>query len=122
MTADRVIAALSRLRLNTVAREEHLCAILEGVFFEESFRFCSQVRLAVAARIDFLIEGGIGVEVKAGPVPYGSTVRQLRRYAGSDRVSSLLLVTERGLPGLPESLLGKPVRQVALQQLWGIAS
>ena len=122
MTAERLIAALSSLRLQTVAREEDLCAVLEKAFVTQGLMFWTQVQLGEGNRIDFLIEGGLGVEVKNGSVAWTPTVKQLERYAASEHVTSLLLVTERGLPGLPESLLGKPVHQLALQQLWGIAS
>lgn len=122
MTVDRVIAALRGLRLHTVAREDVLYGVVELALVGEGLVFRPQVRLGPGARIDYVVEGDLGVEVKAGPVAFAPMVRQLERYAASGIIESLLLVTERGLPGLPERLLGKPVHQVALQQLWGIAS
>lgn len=70
-------------------------AALQGsIFVALDFMFCDperEVCLNVADRIDFLV-GNVGVEVKVkGAV--GEVTRQLFRYAKSDRISSLLLVT-----------------------------
>ena len=119
---DRVVTALSRLRLNTVPRETSLYCLLERVFLAEGIAFNPQVWVAPASRIDYLLEGGVGVEVKSGVVDRRRILAQLERYAASDVVRSLLLVTERGVSGLPREMAGKRVRQVSLQGLWGIAS
>lgn len=64
-------------------------------------------------RIDFLC-GTVGIEVKiAGPV--AAVTRQLFRYAESDRIDGLILVTTRSSHKLvPNEILSKPVFVVHL--------
>jgi hypothetical protein len=80
--------------------------------------FQSEVWLNPKDRIDFLIQG-IGVEVKcndsAGGVSLSSVTRQLWRYAQSDRIQSLILVTTRSKHvDLPSIILKKPLTVIYL--------
>ena len=78
-----------------------------------------EVPLSATDRIDFLIpteDGGLGIEVKVD----GSTsavARQLQRYAESDRVTELLLLTtlRRHAPLDGTTLAGKPVHVLRLK-------
>ncbi len=79
-----------------------------------------EAHLGPQARVDFLTEGGVAVEVKRGRPGMASLLSQLGRYAGSDRVSAVVLVLERSVP-LPDQLGGKPVRRISLNMLWGPA-
>ena|SRR6478736_3415068 len=65
-------------------------------------------------RIDFVV-GRVGVELKIDGSP-AAVLRQLDRYAASDEIDSLLLVTTRRslARGLPSDLRGKPVSSVAM--------
>lgn len=68
----------------------------------------AEVRLSLRDRIDFLV-GRVGVECK---VAYGAAtvLRQLERYAASDEVDDLLLVTTKATHrGLPPVVGGKPL-------------
>lgn len=71
-----------------------------------------EVRLGPTDRIDFLLPGGVGVEVKVdGSLP--ALTRQVHRYAQRAEISALLIVTSRRrLAALPEEMNGKPVRVV----------
>lgn len=67
-----------------------------------------EVRLSERDRIDLLI-GRLGVEVKVAGAT-NTVARQLLRYAASDRVDVLLLVTTRlAHLQLPQSVGGKPL-------------
>lgn len=60
-------------------------------------------------RIDFLVEDGIGIEVKVAG-GYNEVMRQLARYAESDQVQAIVLATTRlQLTRMPDTLNGKPV-------------
>lgn len=79
---------------------------------ETSLRFLQiaferEVRLAPGDRIDFLLDGGIGIEAKTR-CPRRSIYRQLERYAGRDQITALILITGTAL-GLPASVKGKPL-------------
>jgi hypothetical protein len=72
-----------------------------------------EVRLTARDRIDLLVER-VGVEVKVAGRPDG-VVRQLRRYAASDQVDGLVLVTNRVRHlAVPDRLNDKPVVAVTL--------
>lgn len=67
-----------------------------------------QVVLGPGERIDFMC-GPVGLELKTkgGVAPL---IRQLHRYAESERVAALVVIsTRRQLTVLPPELLGKPI-------------
>lgn len=73
-----------------------------------------EVALTARDRIDFLVQGGIGLEVKID----GSALdlaRQMLRYAAHERIAALLVVTTRARhTETPRELGGKPVRVIHL--------
>jgi len=86
---------------------------IERVLREESIEFERECVLGPGEHIDFLI-GGIGVEVKIKG-SLSSVTRQLMRYALSERITAVLLVTSRMQhAALPGTLRGKPVRLCCL--------
>ncbi len=71
--------------------------------------FKREHRLSKSDRVDFMV-GSIGVEIKIQD-SVSALTRQLQRYALSDEVSELLVITTRSrLSNLPRVLNGKPVR------------
>jgi hypothetical protein len=86
-----------------------------GIAFER------EVKLGERMRIDFLCQGGVGIEVKKGKVGSAALAGQAWRYAGSDRVTALVLVVERNVAHVPATANGKPVRYIGLSKLWGVA-
>lgn len=73
-----------------------------------------EVRLGPTDRIDFLLPGGVGVEVKVDGSLLALT-RQVHRYAQRVEISALLIVTSRRrLAALPDEMNGKPVRVVVV--------
>jgi len=73
-----------------------------------------EVRFGPADRIDFLLPGGIGIEVKVdGSLP--ALTRQVHRYAQREEIAALVIVTSRRrLADLPDAINGKPVRVVVV--------
>ncbi len=75
---------------------------------DAAIRFRREVALAPKDRIDFLI-GTVGLEVKVDGAEM-DVLRQLMRYAQSDQVRALILVTNRSKHSqMPDSLQGKPL-------------
>ena len=71
-----------------------------------------ELRCGPADRIDFLLPGGIGIEVKIDG-SLSALTRQVHRYAQRDEIAALIVVTNRHrLAQLPETMNGKPVRVV----------
>ncbi len=77
-----------------------------------------EVWLAEKDRIDFLLEHGLGIEMKlrrrwSKP----GVLRQLKRYAEHPDVKALILVTGMST-GMPATLNGKPVYVASLSRGW----
>lgn len=76
-----------------------------------------EVNLGGGSIIDFLIEGGVGVEVKIKGQP-SAIARQLRRYAACPQIESLILVTSRPVFVAHLSSIGKPFTTFDLSRAW----
>lgn len=114
MSPDAVSALLSKYRFNytdEILLQDGIAQALRGAGVE----FEREVVLGNDGRIDFLISGGIGVEVKTQGSP-SEVVSQLHRYAGNPRIAGLLLVTGRSrlAEGLPDRIAKKPLAVLAL--------
>jgi len=112
MTALELALYLESFRYDSgseAALQDGVAQSLEkaGLSFER------EVELAPGDRIDFLA-GAVGVEVKlTGGL--SEVTRQLHRYAKSERIQELLLVTNSvRLARVPEALQGKPIHVAAL--------
>lgn len=111
MTPSDLVLLLrrGRYRIGTeallqISIAEHLAAA--DVAFEREYR------LAPAERIDFLVDGGLGVEAKVR-CPPRQIYRQLERYARHAEINALVLISGTAT-GLAPSILGKPVFFVSL--------
>lgn len=101
----------TRFRFTT---EADLQAGLAAAFARAGLAFEREARLGPKDRIDFLLAGGVGVEVKLDP-NLAAVTRQLHRYAQHEAVGALVLVTSRlRLTNVPDMMHGKPLRAVAL--------
>lgn len=81
-----------------------------GVVFER------EAALDAASRVDFLC-GHIAIEIKTDG-SLAMVTRQLHRYAKSERVAEIVLVTTRAKHlAVPASVRGKPVRAVWLRRM-----
>lgn len=121
-TVEEVLASLRRLRVHIVTQEFDLQKLIAQQFAADGISYVKEHRLAPRNRIDFLIPGGIGVEVKKGKPNSGQVADQIERYCQFDAVHVLILVVERSVfDHLDRSSNGKPVHYVALNKLWGIA-
>lgn len=115
----RIAEALSTLRTPATPGEFDLHASVSEALKQAGLAHQHEFRLAPRCRIDFLV-GRIGLEIKKGrPVP--SALRaQLRRYLECDALDAIIVVTQRAI-FLPRTLCGKPVEQISLNRLWGVA-
>ena len=116
---ERVCAALRALRLPPQRDEAALHGLAAEALTACGIPFVHEARLAPRCRADFLC-GGVCVEIKRGPVDRARVRAQLARYAALPEVTALVLLTERTVD-LPRTLAGKPVRNLCLNRLWGIA-
>lgn len=116
---DLVLAALSALRVPLQQGEYDLHLLVMDALNAAGVSWEHEVKLAPRCRIDLMC-GSIGIEIKRGATVRARLLEQLRRYAECDQTSALVVVAEKSID-LPHTILGKPVRLVCLNRLWGIA-
>lgn len=95
-----------------VAQETQLQADIGNALDALGAAFEREVRLGPGERIDFLVDGTLGIEAKTR-CDRRAIYRQLQRYARHDTISALILVTGTAL-GLPASIDGKPLFYVSV--------
>jgi len=106
----KVVRHLAKFRFQATTEAEFQNSIAEALGREFTFR--REVRLAPGDRIDFLLDNGVGIEVKTQGTA-ATAEKQLRRYAKSEQVKALILMTSRSQVAVqPLSIDGKPVRTV----------
>lgn len=115
MTVDAILAAL-RGRCLPLANEKNLQADMADVFKEAGLVLEREVRVGPREIIDFL-GAGVGIEVKIKGSSKREIYRQLERYAQSDRIEQLVLVTNVPM-GMPPEINGKPVYVHNLALAW----
>jgi hypothetical protein len=110
--ASRVASVIKAQRYR-YADEAHLQEAIAGALAAAGIEAVREVRLAPADKIDFMV-GSLGIEVKiAGQSP--AVARQLLRYAKSEVVAELMLVTTRPRHrDMPRDIGGKAVHVVWL--------
>lgn len=117
-----VLASLKRLRVTSIAREYNLQLIIANQFVKECIPHAREVKLGPGNVVDFMLPGGIVIEVKKGKPPSTPKVlAQVERYAAFPRVKSIIIVVEGKLnpiSGTTEN--GKPVALVNLAKQWGV--
>lgn len=114
MNADTIAALLSSYRF-VIDNEAELQASVERALRVEGVTFVREAVVGRGDRIDFLCDGGVGLELKIKGAPT-EVLRQLQRYAASDSVSELVLVTTRvqhhAMLASQRTVCGKPLRIV----------
>lgn len=109
------VAAILRRRRFNYANEAQLQEGIALVLHEEGIAFRREASLGPGDRPDFLLDGGIVIEVKVGGgLP--ALTRQVHRYAQFPSVAAILVVTtkmqHRGIG--TDALAGKPVHVLHL--------
>ena len=115
-TANEIVGLIRRHRLdlsNEKSTQQQLADIfkIHGVVFER------EKMLDAEDIVDFLVQGGIAVEVKLHGAKKMDVFRQLKRYAAHDEVNELVLVTNLSM-GLPPEIDGKPTYYASLGVAW----
>jgi len=85
---------------------------LQQVLESNAIEHHREYRLTSHDIVDFLV-GDVGIEVKVSGSPV-QVYRQLARYAESEEIAGLILVTARTQLSPAKIILGKPVKTVKL--------
>ena len=116
---EAVLDALSELRSPFALYENDIHGFVAARFAEAGLPCQHEAKIGKGCRIDYLV-GTVGVEIKKGkPIP-ATLLKQVTRYAACEPVTAIVVVTQRSVK-LPKAVAGKPLRVVALNQLWGVA-
>lgn len=121
-TVVEVMTALQELRISKIVDEYTLQQKLKEQLDAIGIAYQKEYRLGPRCRLDFLVAGGIAIEVKRGRAkPNRSQVAaQLARYATFEEVRAIVLVVDRNVH-VPAQVNGKPCFAFGLHKLWGIA-
>lgn len=119
---ERITEALSGVRSSLARAETELHDVIAGKLTAAGLAFEHEYTLGPRSRVDFLVEGMIGIEIKKGKVGSRALCEQAARYCGFDAIKGIVLVVERCVFRAPdEGELGKPVRYISLSRNWGVA-
>jgi hypothetical protein len=108
MMACDMADLLSRHRFR-FSSEEELQSEIAQTLAAAGLSFVREAVMGARDRLDFLVEQSVAVEVKIGG-PLSALTRQIFRYAKIERVSAIVVATNRlALTRLPGEMLGKPI-------------
>ena len=114
-----VLDALKELRSPFALYEMDIHQMVAQRLSDAGLPFVHEAKLAPGCRIDYLVDT-IGIEIKKGKPDASAVKKQLARYAACESVEAIVLLTQRAI-SVPETVMGKPVRVIVLNQLWGVA-
>lgn len=117
---NKIITALSDMRINIIRDEFELQAIISNCLDHANIPYSREYKLAPRNRIDFMVVGGTGIEVKKGKPYSRQVINQLERYTIFPEIKAIILVVERNLD-IPRVINGKMCYSFGLNKLWGIA-
>jgi len=114
-----VLDALQELRSPFALYEMDIHTMVQKRLTEAGVPFVHEARIGPGCRIDYMA-GNVGIEIKKGKPDARALLRQLTRYASCEALDSIVVLSQRSV-SLPQAVLGKPVRLIVLNQLWGVA-
>ncbi len=116
---QRIVDAVSRVRVTGAPQEADLHALIAEALAGAQIGFSHEARLGPRMRADFLA-GRVAIEIKKGRPAPAALKKQIGGYLACPGVDEMLVITQRRI-SLPKTIGGKPVHQLALDRLWGIA-
>ncbi len=116
-----VLRVLAAFRPRILAVEAELQTEIASALAREGIRYEREHWLGARNRIDFLVDAGVGIEVKKGKPSSKAVNAQVSRYLSFPSLSALVLVVERNVFAPIHEAHGKPVHYVALNRQGGVA-
>lgn len=117
---QRIIGALSNMRAPFASEEMDLHQMSLNALEQAGIACKHEVSVAKGCRVD-IVADSVGIEIKRGRPNKTQLMKQLTRYAASDQISALIILSEQGLT-LPKEIEGKPTFVLSLYRLWGVAN
>lgn len=97
--------------------EKSVQSAIGTVLNSHGIRHKREVRLSEKDIVDFMVEGGIAIEVKMSGAQKRSIFRQCERYCEHASVSAIILMTAKTM-GLPAEINGKSAYYVSFGRGW----
>lgn len=110
------IFELLRTQRFIISNEKSVQAEMERVFKANGFNHIREYDLDEQSTIDFLMDDGIGIEVKIKGQKR-AIYNQCLRYSKIPKIQQLILVTSVST-GMPNALNGKPIYILNLSKAW----
>ena len=114
-----VLDALEELRSPFALYENDIHRMVAERLTQAGLSFTHEAKIGPGCRIDYLVDG-VGIEIKKGKPDARALSQQLLRYARCEDVKAIIVLSQRAVT-VPKTALGKPVRVIVLNQLWGVA-
>lgn len=118
---DEVVRALKTLRVGKIIEEYDLQERIARALFQADISYKKEYSLGPGARVDFLTDSGVAIEVKKGKPNRTRLFDQIKKYAEFKEVEAVIIVVETSLRIPIRDVGGKPCVVMGLQKLWGIA-
>jgi hypothetical protein len=113
VTLEKLSNMITNYRFCCVS-EKDLQDGIAAVLLKENIPCLRECTLSAPDRPDFMLEGGIALEIKIKG-SLAELIRQASRYAEHEEVTGILVVgTPHWFPRIPATLGGKPVRALRL--------
>jgi hypothetical protein len=118
----RAIVNLARsIKIDLARMERDIVSLFSSMLDEAGIDHDTEQYVAPRCRVDVLTSDGVVIEFKKGKPNTRKVSEQIEKYAQSDKVRAVVLVSERGLRCHLKEANGKPVEYVALSVNWGVA-
>lgn len=111
-----IMAVLRRTRFD-LSNEKACQAAIADALKDAGIAAVRERRLSAKDVLDFLVDGGIALEVKLAGQRKVAAFKQIERYARHERVKAVVLVSNLSM-GLPQEIGGKPAYFVSLGRAW----
>ena len=121
MSIDDLVKLVSGVRVGPGVTEFGIHDAIALALERSGAGYRREAVLGPGARVDFLCEGGVGIEVKKGKPSAADLTLQAGRYCAFEAVTALVLVVQGSVFWHLTESHGKPVHYVALNKGWGLA-
>lgn len=105
-----------RSRRSALAQETKLHEAIADALRALKWQFTQEHRLNAKSRLDFMLNGGIAIEVKKGKAGLAE-MQQIGRYLEHPAVTGCIVIALRCDSRLPATFLNKPVVTIELWRM-----
>jgi len=109
--------ALMRRTPFVMKDEKSVQAAIAVVLDSHGIAYKREVKLSEGDIVDFMLPGGVAVEVKLNKAQKREIFRQCKRYCEHEQVKVIVLMTAT-IMGFPPEIEGKPAYYISMGRSW----